>query len=301
MPKAKEKSIIIDEEEEATLHGTVNPEEARKHTIKLEKAMDIIKEGIRTGVTEGIIENATKKIKINLVEIAPHMEDAKVEAVLEAIKDKACTALMPPDSNKEEILEAMMPETETPDLEDLLSNTEELGDITTNQKELLGELFEELETAHKCLARACSTLGRLSRGLSGRQLLLTLWASVCPLVQLNIVEKFWKDPAQKSRKTDLPDDLHHQVALTMILDASAEIIKKENNNSPTRLLAATLAFQILKRFGQGTTQRNMQELYEVKPKQLALCITGQKYLGGAERRAQKRRASGEEPSTSSQQ
>ena len=39
MPKAKEKSIIIDEEEEAALHGTVNPREARRHTIKLEKAM----------------------------------------------------------------------------------------------------------------------------------------------------------------------------------------------------------------------------------------------------------------------
>ena len=207
------------------------------------------------------------------------MEDAKVEAVLEAIKDKACTVLMPPDSNKEEILEAMMPETETPDLEDLLSNTEELGDITSNQKELLGELFEELEMAHESLTRACSTLGRLSRGLSGRQLLLTLRASIRPLVQLNIVEKFWKDPAQKSRKTDLPDDLHHRVALTMIPDTSAEIIKKENNNSPTRLLAATLAFHILKRFGQGMTQRNMQELYEVKPKQMALCITGRKYLG----------------------
>ena len=163
----------------------------------------------------------------------------------------------------------------------MLSNTEELGDITTNQKELLGELIEELETAHESLARACSTLGRLSRELSGRQLLLILWASIRPLVQLNIVEKFWKDPAQKSRKTDLPDDLHHRVALTMIPDASAEIIKKENNNSPTRLLVATLAFHILKRFGQGTTQRNMQELYEVKPKQMALCITGRKYLGGA--------------------
>ena len=149
MPKAKEKSIIIDEEEEATLHGTVNPEEAKRHTIKLEQAMDIVKEGIRTGVMEGIIKNATKKIKVALVEIAPHMEDAKVEAMLEAIKDKACTALMPPDSDKEEILEAMMPETETADLEDLQSNTEELGDITTNQKELLGELFEELEMAHR--------------------------------------------------------------------------------------------------------------------------------------------------------
>ena len=87
----------------------------------------------------------------------------------------------------------------------------------------------------------------------------------------------------------------------MIPDASAESIKRESGNSPTRLLAATLAFHILKRFGQGTTQRNMQELYEVKPKQMALCITGQKYLGGAARHAKKRRASGEEPSTSSQQ
>ena len=87
----------------------------------------------------------------------------------------------------------------------------------------------------------------------------------------------------------------------MIPDASADSIKKEINNSLTRLLAATLAFQLLKRFGQGTTQKNTQELYEVKPKQVALCITGCKYLGGVDRRARKRRASSEEPSTSSQQ
>ena len=85
---------------------------------------------------------------------------------------------MPPDSDKEEKLEAMMPESGTPDLEDILSNVEELGDLTRNQKELLGELFKELETAHESLTRACSTLGRLSRGLNGRQLLLTLRASV---------------------------------------------------------------------------------------------------------------------------
>ena len=301
MPKAKEKSIIIDEEEEETLHGAVNLEEARKHTMELEKSMDIIEEGVRAGNTEGLLEEATKKIKTALVEIAPHMETAKIDAVLKAIKDMACTVLMPPDSDKEETLEAMMPETETPALEDFLSSTEDLGDITADQKELLGELFEELETAHESLARACSTLGRLSRVLSGKQLLLTLRASMRPLVQLNIVEKFWKDPAQKSKKTDLPDDLHHRIALTMIPDASAKSIKRESGNSPTRLLAATLAFHILKQFGQGTTQQNMQELYEVKPKQMALCITGRKYLGGAERSARKRRASGEEPSTSSQQ
>ena len=301
MPKAKEKSIVIDEEEEVTFHGTINPEEAKIHTIELEKAMDIIEEGVKTGNTTGLLEAAIKKIRATLVRIAPHMETANIDAVLKAIKDTACTALMPPDSDQEETLEAMMPETEMATLEDFLSGTDELGDITADQKELMGELFEELETAHESMARACSTLGRLARGLNGKQLLLTLRASVRPLVQVNIADKFWRDTAQTSKRTDLPDDLHHRIALTMIPDAAAKSIRKESGNSPTRLLAATLAFHILKRFGQGTTQRNMQELYEVKPKQMALCITGRKYLGGAERRTRKRRASGEEPSTSSQQ
>ena len=69
----------------------------------------------------------------------------------------------------------------------------------------------------------------------------------------------------------------------MIPDTSLDIMKKENYNGPTRLLAATLAFKLLKRFGQGTTQRNMQELFNVRPKQFALCITGHKYLGGTDR------------------
>ena len=45
MPKAKEKTVVPDEEEETALHGTVNPEEARKHTLNLDKAMDKIEQG----------------------------------------------------------------------------------------------------------------------------------------------------------------------------------------------------------------------------------------------------------------
>ena len=165
---------------------------------------------------------------------------------------------------------------DTPDPKDALSKTEGLGDLTKDQKEMIGELFDELEIAHEALARACSTLGVLSRSLSGKQLLLTLRASVRPLIQLNKLEKFWKEPTIETQKADLPDDTHQRVALTMVPDLSSDIMKKEKQNSPTRLLAATLAFQLLKKFGQGTTQKNMHELYDVKPKQLALCITGRK-------------------------
>ena len=87
----------------------------------------------------------------------------------------------------------------------------------------------------------------------------------------------------------------------MTPDPSADAMKTESFNSPTCLLAATLAFKLLKRFGEGATQRNMQEAFNICPKQLALCIPGHKYLGGTDRLSRMWRASGEEPSTSSKQ
>ena len=86
-------------------------------------------------------------------------------------------------------------------------------------------------------------------------------------------------------------------------DPQAPLLLKEKVNSETRLLAATYAFKILSRFGTGTTQKQMQETYLVKAKQLSLCLTGRKYLGGSDRqaRAKKRKSSDEpEPSTSTQ-
>ena len=48
------------------------------------------------------------------------------------------------------------------------------------------------------------------------------------------------------------------------------------------------------------TQRSLQETYEVQAKQLAICITGHKYMGGTDQKqvAQKRKATDDEPSMS---
>ena len=89
-------------------------------------------------------------------------------------------------------------------------------------------------------------------------------------------------------------------------DPMAPLLRKEKTNSPTRLLAATYSFKILNKFGGGATQKQMQEEYQVKAKQLALCLTRKKYLGGSDRKAiaRKRWASDEqdkpEPSMSTQ-
>ena len=86
-------------------------------------------------------------------------------------------------------------------------------------------------------------------------------------------------------------------------DPQATLLQKEKPNSATRLFAATYSFKILNKFGPGTTQKQVQEDYLIKPKQLSLCLTGRKYLGGSDRKAvtRKRKSTDEpEPSTSTE-
>ena len=100
---------------------------------------------------------------------------------------------------------------------------------------------------------------------------------------------------------ELPDDQDERIEIMMFPDQNTPLLKKENINSPSRLLTATYAFKIINKFGKGVTQRALQERYQVKAKQLAACITGRKNLGGTDKRSvlRKRKTSDDtEPSTS---
>ena len=99
---------------------------------------------------------------------------------------------------------------------------------------------------------------------------------------------------------DLSEDRNKRVKLTMTPLAAKGRMLTENPNSPTRLLVATVTYRIMKRFGEGMTQHQIQEEYQVRLKQLALCITGQKYLGGMDRKAlaKKQKVTGDEPEPS---
>ena len=66
----------------------------------------------------------------------------------------------------------------------------------------------------------------------------------------------------------------------MIPDEEVEELQNKPQNSSTRLLAVTVTYRVMKMFSRGSTQHEMQQKYRVKAKQLALCITGRKYMGG---------------------
>ena len=137
----------------------------------------------------------------------------------------------------------------------------------------------------------------LSQSLKPRQLFTLLKVCVRPVVHINALPKFVEQIGHEAKPQEVLDDQGERIRLTMVPDAESQFIKKEKPNSPLRLLAATSAFKILNFFRTGVTQRKLQELFDVKAKQLALCITGWKYMGGSERKRKSSRLE-DEPSTS---
>ena len=153
---------------------------------------------------------------------------------------------------------------------------------------------------HDHMATACGLLSRLSRTLKPAQLLTIIKASIRPLIQLNELATL-ETPSTRERPQELPDEQQERVKLMLTPDPQASLLCKEEINSTTRILVVTYTFKILNKFRAGTTQKQIQENYLVKPKQLSSCLTGRKYLGGSDRKAitKKQKSSDElEPSTS---
>ena len=125
--------------------------------------------------------------------------------------------------------------------------------------------------------------------------MLILKASIRPLIQLRTPAGV-DITATTSKPKELPEEQAERIEILITPDPDTPQLKREKVNSPTRLLVATYTFKIVNTFSDGTTQRALQERYQVKAKQLATCITGKKYMGGT---YQKRKTSGSDEGPSS--
>ena len=152
-----------------------------------------------------------------------------------------------------------------------------VGDIKPlnfDQKDMIVKLFDDLEVAHEKMACVCSRMSSLSKTLTPAQLMVMKKATIRLMIQLNTTAKFLDTPAESRRKIDLPKDVNERVKLTMTRDLEVVDLRKEQFNSATCLLAATFSYKLQKMFCGRITQKEIQTRYIVRPKQLALCISG---------------------------
>ena len=291
MPKARSKTGTEDED----IHGIINLDEARAHVEAMEKLMMKIEAEVRESIAPGLLDTILGDLKDVLSNIIPQMQLADIVMVSKAIRDKNFNTLLPKSDVMDKILEEKLSSEDIPEATEVLKTAQREGKMSEQDQELVAELFSNLEVAHEHAAIACGLLSRLSRTLKLEQLLTIVQVSIRPLVQLTTPVALetlggTKDPQE------LPEDQPERVKILLTPDAQATLLQREKPNSPTRLLAATYAYKILNKFGPGTMQRGLQETYQVKAKQLATCITGRKYLGGADR---KRKSSGGDEGASS--
>ena len=279
-------------------HGVINPNAAAILVHSLDEALILMEARIMVGKEKDIMNDTIPTFKEVISRVIPHMVEADTSKVMHAISNPTCLALWPRMDEREELLELVMPLEDAPQGDGIAASIQGDTLLTENQCDLLRELFEDLEVAHKHTARACSVLAHLSLSLTAPQMMATLKAATRPLIQINALEGFL-DKVKTPRKMELPDDKGARVKLTMTPNPKVECLHKEKENSLTQILAATLTYKILCKFVNGTMQQEKQKQYSVKAKQLATCVMGHKYLGGSDRKAsRKRKASGEEPSTS---
>ena len=136
----------------------------------------------------------------------------------------------------------------------ILEAIEDPEDLTMEDRTLITELFNSLEVAHSELASACSVLGRLSKNLKQKQLMVVLKVSIRRLIQIKPTSALIESDAPGSTY-ELPDDPEERVEVLMIPDPASKSIKNKRVNSPTRLLAATWSFRIINVYRQGNNAK----------------------------------------------
>ena len=150
-------------------------------------------------------------MKATIAEVAQQMTKADVYMVLKAIKDMICLAMRPAMDKIEEAPGELMSLEDIPSRTDMVAEAEEETLLMENQRQLLVELFDNLEVVHEHTARSCSVLAALSKTLSTAQLKTVLQASVRPLVQLNALGGLFNPPLARPQRAELPDEVNERV------------------------------------------------------------------------------------------
>ena len=213
-------------------HSAINPNEAAVLVHSLEEAIMTLEAQVAETEERNILNELVTKFKEAISRVIPAMAEAKVDKVVGSIKDPSCVAVRSKTEVREELLSVLMPLEDAPTEEEAMASIEGSSQLDRNQRELIRELFDNLEVAHEHTAWACSVLAHLSMTLTPPQLMATLRVATRPLIQVNTLEGLL-DKIKTPKKMDLPEEISTRVLITMTPDPTSKNLQDEKINSPT--------------------------------------------------------------------
>ena len=135
MPKATRKSS--DDPEEHGSSAVTNPQEAQDHVMDLEALMKNMKEKIATRTMTDVLKQTLKNIKTRLISTFPSLDNADVDMVFNAIRDKELKVLSPRTEDTEVLLEELLPGNEVAPASSILREIQDADTLSTNDQELI--------------------------------------------------------------------------------------------------------------------------------------------------------------------
>ena len=157
MPKARSKSLAVEEmAEEPTLHGAINEDEAKLYIQSMDDIFNNMAKNIEKGM-ESAMEVVITALKEAMEKVVPGVE-ADTGAILKSIQDPTCLAIQRQMEEVEAKLEELMPDEDIPEGKSIIENISKIEELTEQQRQDISEVFENLEVAHKHLAKSCGLM-----------------------------------------------------------------------------------------------------------------------------------------------
>ena len=281
MPKAARG--LSGEGEEACPLGMINPRQVEDHKRCVEQAVDKLKERANDEEISEIMEQFIDEVKSICKDVHTPMTGTDPMKVLRAMGDPYGLALRPQTEEIENRLDLAMPEEEVTESQDLLQMIGNIEPISDKAKDILITMMDHMAESYYHAAQAAEQFTQIAHESSTQQLMLVMKYAVRLMVQIEGTIGSGQKVTEK--KIDLPEDITRRVNLTLLLNLMADSLKWELKSSPTRLLAGIVYYQIYKYFRGSCTQTLVVNTFDLKLKNVALCLTGHKYHSAKDKQA----------------
>ena len=104
-------------------------------------------------------------MRARLVSTFPSLKTADINIIIDAIKDKEFTVLLPRTEETEALLDELLPENDIPSATDVTQAVGEIDTLSKEDQEVIAEVFDTLEVVHNQLATVSGLIGVLARKL----------------------------------------------------------------------------------------------------------------------------------------
>lgn len=201
---------------------------------------------------------------------------ANVDTVLRSVKDTSCLTLC--QNLDTECMCETNPDEDIPTGSEVISGLPSESKLSRLVVEHIIALMDDVSAVHGYLSMAAACLSSLGKLVNPKTFCMVLCASIRPMIQLNIPERFL-EPLRDTEVDMSRDARLKKLENELLPKGNTAALTREPDNGPTRLLCMVLWLKLSQLFMNRGMQREAEEIFRVKAKQLDKLLTGQKYYG----------------------